>query len=167
MPPPPHPAALEPLGSHAVAQPMDRFRTFQIASGIFLAAYVLGHMNSVFVYARLYLGIDSDWAFATGAPGAAVLNHWRESPAAAINPDSPRIVEGIAPRPDVEDAGGSQPELWREGSGNQRYVADQRRIEERTEAADAVWKHDTVNPGLHIGVFVANMETAARRGVLV
>ena len=46
---------------------MDRFRTFQIASGIFLAAYVLGHMNSVFVFARHYLGIDSDWAFATGA----------------------------------------------------------------------------------------------------
>jgi hypothetical protein len=50
------------LGSGASARPIDRFRTFQIASGIFLAAYVLGHMNSVFVFARLYLGIDSDWA---------------------------------------------------------------------------------------------------------
>ena len=46
---------------------MDRFRTFQIASGIFLAAYLLGHMNSAFVFARLYLGIDSDWALATAA----------------------------------------------------------------------------------------------------
>ena len=42
------------LATHAVAQPMDRFRSSQVASGIFLAAYVLGHMNSVFVYARLY-----------------------------------------------------------------------------------------------------------------
>jgi hypothetical protein len=64
------------LATNAVAQPMDRFRTFQIASGIFLAAYVLGHMNSVFVYARLYLGIDSDWAFATGAPAGLVKDAW-------------------------------------------------------------------------------------------
>ena len=55
---------------------MDRFRTFQIASGIFLAAYVLGHMNSVFVFARLYLGIDSDWAFATGAPSGLIKDAW-------------------------------------------------------------------------------------------
>jgi hypothetical protein len=48
---------------------MDRFRTFQIASGIFLAAYVLGHMNSVFMFARL-------WAFATGAPSGLVEDAW-------------------------------------------------------------------------------------------
>ena len=40
------------LATHSDVRPMDRFRTFQIASGIFLAAYVLGHMNSVFVFAR-------------------------------------------------------------------------------------------------------------------
>ena len=33
-------------------RPIDRFRTFQIAGGIFLAAYLLGHMNSAFVFAR-------------------------------------------------------------------------------------------------------------------
>ena len=33
------------LATHSDVRPMDRFRTFQIASGIFLAAYVLGHMN--------------------------------------------------------------------------------------------------------------------------
>ena len=64
------------LGTHANGRPMDRFRTFQIASGIFLAAYVLGHMNSVFVFARLYLGIDSDWAFAVGAPSGLVNDAW-------------------------------------------------------------------------------------------
>jgi hypothetical protein len=31
--------------------------------------YLLGHMNSAFVFARLYLGIDSDWALATAASG--------------------------------------------------------------------------------------------------
>ena len=48
-------------------RPIDRFRTFQIAGGIFLAAYLLGHMNSAFVFARLDLGIDSDSALATAA----------------------------------------------------------------------------------------------------
>jgi hypothetical protein len=64
------------LATHSDVRPMDRFRTFQIASGIFLAAYVLGHMNSVFVFARHYLGIDSDWAFATGAPSGLVKDAW-------------------------------------------------------------------------------------------
>jgi len=31
------------LATHSDVLPMDRFHTFQIASGIFLAAYVLGH----------------------------------------------------------------------------------------------------------------------------
>src|SRR5260370_888540 len=64
------------LATHSDVRPMDRFRTFQIASGIFLAAYVLGHMNSVFVFARLYLGIDSDWAFAIGAPSGLIKDAW-------------------------------------------------------------------------------------------
>jgi hypothetical protein len=64
------------LATRASAVPMDRFRTFQIGSGIFLAAYVLGHMNSVFIFGRLYLGIDTDWAFATGAPAGLIKDAW-------------------------------------------------------------------------------------------
>ena len=60
--------------THSDVRPIDRFR-FQIASGIFLAAYLLGHMNSAFVFARLYLGIDSDWALAT-APSGLVKDAW-------------------------------------------------------------------------------------------
>ena len=56
--------------------PSDRFRTFQIASGVYLAFYVLGHMNSVFVFARTYLGIDTGWGFATGAPTGLVQDAW-------------------------------------------------------------------------------------------
>ena len=52
--------------THSDVRPIDRFR-FQIASGIFLAAYLLGHMNSAFVFARLDLEIDSDSALATAA----------------------------------------------------------------------------------------------------
>jgi hypothetical protein len=46
----------------------DFYRSFQIASGLYLSVFVLGHMNSVFVYARAYLGIPTDWNFAIGAP---------------------------------------------------------------------------------------------------
>ena len=55
---------------------IDRFRTFQIASGVFLAIYVLGHMDSVFIYARSFAGIESDWAFATGAPTGLLEDAW-------------------------------------------------------------------------------------------
>jgi succinate dehydrogenase hydrophobic anchor subunit len=58
------------------AAPSDRFRTFQIASGVYLAFYVLGHMNSVFIFARTYLGIDTGWDFATGAPTGLVKDPW-------------------------------------------------------------------------------------------
>jgi hypothetical protein len=58
------------------AAPSDRFRTFQIASGVYLAFYVLGHMDSVFIFARTYLGIDTGWGFATGAPTGLVKDAW-------------------------------------------------------------------------------------------
>ena len=58
------------------AAPSDRFRTFQIASGVYLAFYVLGHMDSVFIFARTYLGIDTGWGFATGAPTGLVKDTW-------------------------------------------------------------------------------------------
>lgn len=52
------------------------FRTFQIASGFYLAVYIAGHMNSVFVYARAYLGIPTGWDFATGAPNGLIHDGW-------------------------------------------------------------------------------------------
>ncbi|MGC1234312.1 MAG: hypothetical protein WA838_06545 [Xanthobacteraceae bacterium] len=58
------------------AAPSDRFRTFQIASGVYLAFYVLGHMDSVFIFARTYLGIDTGWDFATGAPTGIIKDPW-------------------------------------------------------------------------------------------
>jgi len=58
------------------AAPTDRFRTFQIASGVYLVFYVLGHMDSVFIFTRTYLGIDTGWGFATGAPTGLVKDPW-------------------------------------------------------------------------------------------
>jgi hypothetical protein len=54
----------------------DCHRTFQVASGAYLAVFVLGHMNSVFIYARTFLGIQTDWAFATGAPAGLIHDAW-------------------------------------------------------------------------------------------
>jgi hypothetical protein len=54
----------------------DRFRAFRLASGIYLAFYAVGHMDSVFILARTYLGINTDWAFAPGAPSGLIRDAW-------------------------------------------------------------------------------------------
>lgn len=64
------------LAWHWSAERHDFFRTFQIASGAYLAVFVLGHMNSVFVYARTYLGIPTGWNFAIGAPTGLIHDPW-------------------------------------------------------------------------------------------
>ncbi|WP_072824610.1 hypothetical protein [Bradyrhizobium erythrophlei] len=51
-----------------MAKPMDAFRAFQVASGMYLVFYVVGHMDSVFILGRTFLGIETGWDFATGAP---------------------------------------------------------------------------------------------------
>jgi len=63
------------LATHSVVRTIDRFCTFQIASGIFLAAYFLRQMNSVFVLRGSISGVDSDWALAT-APSGLVKDAW-------------------------------------------------------------------------------------------
>jgi hypothetical protein len=55
---------------------IDHFRTFQVASGVFLSIYITGHLDSVFIYARTFAGIDSGWAFATGAPAGLLKDAW-------------------------------------------------------------------------------------------
>ena len=41
-----------------------------------LSLFILGHMNSVFVYARSFLGIPTDWNFAIGAPTGLIHDAW-------------------------------------------------------------------------------------------
>lgn len=50
--------------------------TFQIASGVYLSVFILGHMNSVFIYARTFLKIPTDWSFATGGHVGLLLDPW-------------------------------------------------------------------------------------------
>jgi hypothetical protein len=51
-------------------------RTFQVASGAYLSLFILGHMNSVFIYTRRFLGIPTDWNFAIGAPTGLIHDAW-------------------------------------------------------------------------------------------
>lgn len=54
----------------------DRYRMFQIASGVFMSVFILGHMNSVFFYARTWMNIPTDWAFAAGLPTGLIHDAW-------------------------------------------------------------------------------------------
>jgi len=58
------------------AAPQGFHRTFQVASGTYLSLFILGHMNSVFIYARSFLGIPTDWNFAIGAPTGLIHDAW-------------------------------------------------------------------------------------------
>jgi hypothetical protein len=46
----------------------DGYRRAQTLTGGYLAAFILSHLTAVFVYARWRLHIETDWAFASGAP---------------------------------------------------------------------------------------------------
>jgi hypothetical protein len=50
------------------ALPADIYRVFQVASGAYLACFILCHLNSIFVGARLIWEIPTDWAFMTSQP---------------------------------------------------------------------------------------------------
>lgn len=67
------------LAQRRLRTPADGFRTFQIASGIYLAFFIAGHMNTIFIYARTWSDppIVTDWAFATSeAWGGLVKSAW-------------------------------------------------------------------------------------------
>lgn len=54
----------------------DRFRAFQIASGVYLIFFLTSHINAVIILARHVLHIDPDWSFATGAPVGLIYDAW-------------------------------------------------------------------------------------------
>jgi hypothetical protein len=58
------------------ARPADLARTIQVGSGAYLAAFIVTHMNSALVSARAVHRIQTDWAWATGAPDGLLLDAW-------------------------------------------------------------------------------------------
>ena len=56
--------------------PVDAYRVFQIGSGIYLAAFIVTHLNSALVSARTVHKIETDWAWASGAPAGLIHDAW-------------------------------------------------------------------------------------------
>jgi hypothetical protein len=55
---------------------VDAYRIFQIGSGAYLAAFILAHMNSALISARAVHHIETDWAWASGAPTGLIHDAW-------------------------------------------------------------------------------------------
>lgn len=58
------------------SQRVDAYRIFQIGSGVYLAMFLLAHMNSAFISARAVHHIETDWAWASGAPAGLIQDAW-------------------------------------------------------------------------------------------
>ncbi|PDT70926.1 hypothetical protein CO675_37375 [Bradyrhizobium sp. C9] len=58
------------------SRPADAFRVFQIGSGVYLAAFIVTHLNSAFVSARAVHHIDTNWDWASGAPTGLIHDAW-------------------------------------------------------------------------------------------
>ncbi|MHC6156550.1 hypothetical protein ACVSQB_32830 [Bradyrhizobium elkanii] len=58
------------------ALPADAYRVFQIGSGVYLAAFIVTHLNSALVSARAVHHIDTNWAWASGAPVGLIHDAW-------------------------------------------------------------------------------------------
>ncbi len=59
-----------------LSRPAGFFETAQTMTGAYLGIYILGHMNSVFIYARLSAGIDTDFWFASGGKAGLLGDPW-------------------------------------------------------------------------------------------
>ena len=54
----------------------DPFRAFQIGSGLYLAMFLLAHMNSALISARAVHHIETNWAWAAGLPSGLIRDGW-------------------------------------------------------------------------------------------
>lgn len=57
------------------AASVDFIDTLQTASGLYLAVFIAGHINSVFTLGR-YFGSETDFAWAVGAPTGLLADAW-------------------------------------------------------------------------------------------
>jgi hypothetical protein len=85
---------------------------------------------------------------------------------AAVKADGPTVVENIGAGRNVNKADRAESELGGECASNERQTADKATFQNAPETGDAVREHDAIDPKLHIGMIVADMEQAANRGIL-
>ena len=55
---------------------VDVPRALQVGSGAYLAAFVLAHMNSALISARMVHRIDTNWAWASGGQAGLIMDAW-------------------------------------------------------------------------------------------
>jgi hypothetical protein len=56
--------------------PGDGFRVLQIGSGLYIASFIVTHLNSALIGARLVRHIETDWSWASGAPDGLIHDAW-------------------------------------------------------------------------------------------
>jgi hypothetical protein len=54
----------------------DIYSSIQTATGGYLAVYITSHLVAVFILGRIFLGIDTTFAWASGAPTGLLLDAW-------------------------------------------------------------------------------------------
>lgn len=55
---------------------IDRYRVFQIASGVYLWFFILTHLNSALVSARAMRNTETGWAWASGGSAGLIQDAW-------------------------------------------------------------------------------------------
>ena len=56
--------------------PGDGFRVLQIGSGLYIASFIVTHLNSALISARAVRHIETNWAWASGAPEGLTHDAW-------------------------------------------------------------------------------------------
>ena len=60
----------------ATAKRNDLYRTLQTSTGAFLAAYIVSHLNAVFILDRAVTKVDTTFLWASGAPVGLLPDAW-------------------------------------------------------------------------------------------
>ena len=60
----------------ATAAPGDRYRTLQASTGALLSAFIVSHLNAVFVLGRAVTQADTNFLWASGAPAGLLPDAW-------------------------------------------------------------------------------------------
>jgi hypothetical protein len=56
--------------------PGDGYRVLQVGSGIYIASFIVTHLNSALIGARMVRHVETDWAWASGAPEGLIHDAW-------------------------------------------------------------------------------------------
>jgi hypothetical protein len=59
-----------------ISREADIYSFIQTATGAYLVVYIVSHLIAVFVLGRMFLGIDTTFAWASGAPTGLLLDAW-------------------------------------------------------------------------------------------